>query len=355
MSEKASALHSPYIIDGVQQDLTPAQLLDAATVGSVSRSGAMRDFLPIADETLDPLARTIDFDSGDVQDYLSMVSSTRRILPLAYATTYTRQRMATALIDAMWNKGKFRFEDLSLIPSWSWNEAPVGAMAAFYESASAASEYADALGLWFDSYSYLAVEGDGSLEFKVVSTEFEEDRAVPAEAQEDVGSWLIYIPFDSSDYRLGGSLLAQSIGLAGAVPKCDDVRTFVDCYEVVREFVEDGVLLSAVTVGEGGLLPAVKTLLGENMDMEMDVSDVLRAYQEKSAVRVLFSEVPGVVIQIRDYDFDYVDAELLLQDVLYFPLGCPFSGSGEVKVKYSRKSAIETILDSLMQNAEGED
>ena len=71
-------------------------------------------------------------------------------------------------------------------------------------------------------------------------------------------------------------------------------------------------------------------------------------------VRLLFSEVPGAIIQVRDADFDYIDAEFILQDVAYFPLGHP-SADGELHLASSAKTGIQTILESLMQNAEGED
>ena len=96
-------------------------------------------------------------------------------------------------------------------------------------------------------------------------------------------------------------------------------------------------------------------------DMEPDTTApqqsfdlIIRAY-EPNIVRILFSEIPGAVIQIRDIDFDYVDAELLLQDVAFFPLGHPNLKSGAVRVRSAEKTGIQTILESLMQNAEGED
>lgn len=355
MSEKPSALYSTYIIDGAQQELTPAQLLDAETVGAVSRNPYPEEGQCIIDETLDPEFRTFDYDSGDVSSFLESVKATSRIWPLAYSDSYTRSKIAAALIDAIWRKGSFRLEDICLDLKWKWNEEPVGAMAAFYESARSAADYADALGIWFNSYSYGKTSGGNSLDVSADCPETEAFRALPSNVIADDDSWLVYIPFDSSKFRLGASLLAQSIGLVGASPSFEDVACFVDCYEVVREFVEDGLLLSAVTVGEGGLMKAASDMLGTEFDLELDVSDLMRSYREKSPVRVLFSEVPGVIIQIKDYDFDYVDAELLLQDVMYFPLGHPRKGSGKLSVRASQKSAIETILDSLMQNAEGED
>ena len=247
-------------------------------------------------------------------------------------------------------------------------------MAAFYDSVKAAADYVDSLDLRFSRCRYTRSSGAASVNFRAVLNGDEpDDEAIAAEAARadearmasgricpdtlapDSRSWLIYIPFDSSDYCLGGSLLAQELGLGGAAPQIEDADYFLDCHEVVREFAEDGLLLSAATVGEGGLLAAAGRLARRGIGAELDISDLLRAAQEPNATKVLFAEVPGALIQIRDSDFDYVDAELLLQDVAYFPLGHPDIPCGKVTVKASAKSRIQTILESLMQNAEGED
>ena len=66
----------------------------------------------------------------------------------------------------------------------------------------------------------------------------------------------------------------------------------------------------------------------------------------------LFAErLNDMYLQVKDY----LDAELLLQDVAFFPLGHPVPGQPGIRVKASAKSGIQTILESLMQNAEGED
>ena len=74
-------------------------------------------------------------------------------------------------------------------------------------------------------------------------------------------------------------------------------------------------------------------------------------------VRILFSEVPGVLIQIKDADYDYVDAQLLLQDIAYFPIGHPGNNGGKFSVTYGRKPGVSAILASLIQDhySEGED
>lgn len=374
MSEKAFALNSHYVIDGIRQELTPAQILDALAENASAAAGKGCSGGTIVDETVDPDVRATEPAGGDMSGHLATVLSSSRKLPLYCMDSYTRCGIASALIDAMWRRGHFRLGDLLVDVHWRWNERPVGAMAAFYNSVRAAADYVDSLDLRFDRCRYSRTSGEPSVSFGVVlGTDGLSDEAVAADAARaadanmqhgrvcpdilcpDNRSWVIYIPFDTSDYCLGGSLFAQTQGLGGAAPRIEDADYFIDCHEVVREFAEDGILLSAATVGEGGLLAAAGRMSRGGVGVDLDISDLLGSSGETNAAKVLFAEVPGALIQIRDSDFDYVDAELLLQDVAYFPLGHPDPAGGKVQVAASGKSRIQTILESLMQNAEGED
>ncbi|MCR4825258.1 MAG: hypothetical protein K5849_07910, partial [Bacteroidales bacterium] len=362
-------------IDGVQQEFTPAQLLDAVTEAEGRHSFAGPAETRAVDESLDPVFRAASFDPESVDVYLQAVLDQEKKLPPASADVYTCIRVASSLIDTLWRSGHFRLGDLRLDATWRWDESPVGARAAFYTSVRAAADYVDALGIKFSAYRYSRTAGPSGLtlrtrisrdaeeeEYAFVSEPFRsENPALGARRKcspvlaPDPQSWVVYIPFDTSEYRLGGSLLAQVSGQGGGpAPQIQDADYFQDCFEVVRELVEDGILLSGATVGEGGLLRTVRRM-AEDCGLTVDVSDVMRAYQEQDPVRILFSEIPGVVVQINDADFDYLDAELLLQDVAFFPLGHPDPGTKDVRVKASAKSGIQTILESLMQNAEGED
>ncbi len=377
MSEKASALHSLYVIDGVQQELVPARLLetvadeDFVLVDAGTPAPAGSESL-IVDETMDVVGKSVCSESLDPVSLLPVIACGMDKYPLSASGEYTRLMLASSLISTLWKKGHFGIGNLRIAARWSLGERKVGEMAAFYRSVEAAAEYADALGLRFASCecadgsrfslefaAELARNALSELElelpFTVADPCLESGLICPVTAVADPKSWLVYVPFDTSDYRLGGSALAQAAGIAAAPPLLGDADYFLDCFEVVREFAEDGVLLSAATVGRGGLIKAVSSLLeASGCGADIDVSDILRSYGEDSELKLLCSEIPGALLQIRDSDFDYLDAELLLQDVAYFPLGHPLPGRG-LKVKSSRKSGIETILESLMQNAEGED
>ena len=363
-------LGSKYIIDGVPQDSTPERLLSSVCPSAPDTAGECGT---IIDESVDPALETHTWDASAVPDYLALVATGATPLSLPFASHRTRSVIASALIDALWKDGHFRLGNLSLRLDWRWNGAAVGSQAAFYESARAASEYVDGLGITLDGFSCsdgdtasvaasAQLSGRNGAEDDCFETEFVGTpelcgtRTLPGTFVPDGSSWVVYIPFDTSDYRLGGSLLAWRLGKGGGVcPQIDDPDYFIDCYEVVRELVEDGVVIAASTVGDGGLAAALGRMCSGGTGLSADLSDLRHSSGEDNIVRLLFAELPGAVIQIRDSDFDYLDAELLLQDVAFFPLGHPSVGNGRLSFTAPDRSGIQTILESLMLNAEGED
>jgi hypothetical protein len=385
MKEKTSALHSKYIIDGVSRRLTPAEMLDdclaSAEVKPNTESG---EFEPVVDESTDPSPSMKKFQNQNVQGYLATVVSLLdepRPFPAAYADPYTRGRIAKALLDAVWLNGHFKLGDLTIAAKWRWNCKPLGNMAAFYSSAEATADYINNLGICLSGYSFTESGRVCQTSFKVGACEKAESpdeddiflpedapfgsehpvlgrrRAVPDKLAADPDSWIIYVPFDTCDFRLGGSLLCDALGQNGDnSPEIGDADYFIDCYEVVREFIEDRIAMSAVTVCDGGLLTALKLMCSGDVGADIDISGIMSAYGENQNVRILFSEVPGAILQIKDSDYDYVDAEFLLQDIAYYPIGHPVTGTGEVNVK-AGGSGIAGILQSLLssQTSEGED
>ena len=368
-------IHSSYIIDGERQQLTPDQILQSVSSFPVRDAVEGGRHEPIVDETPDVDPSAMVLDSRKVENYLNGVLHTERIVPMPFAGSHTRGKIAEALLDCIWKMGHFRIGDLSVDARWQWNNAEIGNMAAFYRSVEALGDFLSSLNLPLRDFDCTCAEGTCRLsvtaELRPVGDEddFIEQpfktanphmgvSGISNSLRPDEQSWLVYIPFDSSAYRLGGSLLAQSLGINPPVaPALDDADYFIDCYEVVRELVEDGIVLAGATVGEGGLLAAIKGMANSKMGANVDISDIRRAYPGTDIVNILFAEIPGVVVQIRDIDFDYVDAELLLQDVAFYPLGHPAENGGAVRVRSSAKTGLQNILESLVrrQGGEGED
>lgn len=322
-------LRSKYIIDGVAQELTPAQMLEALGADL----GPVRDGTELVDESLDPAPAVHSTDDSAIPEYLDI--ELKPGFSLTFPEFSAKSRLIASLLEYLCSGGELPLCELTADVRFIWpSNGPIGACAAFYSSVRAVCEYMDALDM---KVGEVTIE-DGAPDVKFV---IGGRCGLPARALPEEDSWIVYIPFESSEYRLGGSAFASVAGISGGTaPSLDDPDYFMDCYEVVREMVMDKIVLAALPVGFGGLASALKSF----GPAKVDIADLRRANQEASASSILLSEVPGMLVQIKDSDFDYLDAELLLQDVLYYPLGHP---SSEMSISFSARSGIEAILNSL--------
>jgi len=389
MKENESALYSQYIIDGIRCDMTPAELLDECmeydTTSSEQDTAGMH--ADIIDESTEPPLSTFHPQKERAQEYIAMTEAAsygQRKFTMLYPEHFTRLQVAKALTSRLWSEGHFRLGDLRIWAQWDWNTRPVGNMAAFYASVSAASDYIYDLGVRMTDYLFLESDGESNSRFFAWLPEAEEDtftddinneaslfksspyeshhpwisdrRRCASSVQPDKESWIIYIPFDTCSYRLGGSLLAQVNGRNGGPgPQIQDPDYFIDCYEVVRELVEDGIVIAGASVGDGGLATAAARM-SKGCGMSLDISGIMSSYQETDAVKVMFGETPGVLIQISGNDYDYLDAQLMLQDVAYYPLGHPSEETDGVVFEETGTTGVAEILASLLSQAsEGED
>ena len=354
--------------------LSPAKMLRECTLFPPLEPDG--DASTLADEHLDSAASNPVYDKDKAAEYADAVQALgKRQLPLPFAGPCTAARVAWSLIDAIWMSGHFRLGDLTLKADWKWNAKAIGHAAAFYASVESTCSYVDALGVKIDRYSLNSGAPNVSFKATTIAEEDAEDeeeslfrelpyrtanpriskrRKVSGQLVQEASDWIIYIPFDTCDYRLGGSALSDAMHTGHATaPDVSDADYFIDCYEVVRELVEDGIVKAGATVGEGGLMMALRSMTTPATGAEVSLKDISNAYGGEHPIRILFAEVPGVLIQIADIDYDYVDAELILQDVVYFPVGHP--AAGKPGIEFTEKVEIPQILESLLNTLEGED
>ena len=401
---------SEYIIDGTKMDMTPGQMLREATGrGDCLKDNAEPAGEPFIDESVDPAPDDTAFDASGIYGYLDLTSGESgkpRNIPAFCSDEVTRTEIVRALTEAIWKTGHFRIDDLVLELTWEWDMEPVGNIAAFYKSVSAACDCLDQLGIRLGGYNFRRSKKECHIKVNVsaecLHTQMEDDepldiaetidreimntpdmnpampgydfpfrtenpvigrrRKCPEHISGDKSDWLIYMPFDTCKFRLGGSLLAERTGRSGGKSvEMEDTDYFMDCFEVVREFVEDGIIVSGTSVGPGGIACAMGRMAGKTAEectgIDADISGICRSYSEKDIVRILFGEVPGVLIEVRDSDFDYIDAELLLQDVAYYPIGHP--GEHGLRIASGGQDGVAGILQALMGQEdivpEGED
>ena len=152
MKEKESPLHSPYVIDGVRQDLSPAQIL-AGVLDDVPAPEDGVAYAPVVDETVDTDPVSPELDRRKVEKYYEAVSGITRVFPIPFADCFTRTLIYRSLLDCIWRLGHFRIGDLALEAAWHWNKDTVGNMAGFYNSVSAMGELLYALNLKLQAVS----------------------------------------------------------------------------------------------------------------------------------------------------------------------------------------------------------
>lgn len=362
--EQHIVLNSTYVIDGVRQDSSPASMLDECRVEM--RTGGRKANIPspgeITDESLErTVVCPIIYNKEEIVRYSEAVDNIidrERRFPLAFPEQFSRQRVARALLDCIWSEGDFDLRDLQLRLEWKWNSQKMGAMSSFYASCAAVADYLYDLDCCVESYSFSDDNEDCGLICEVCTDEekniFPQKRICPEKCEGEDSDWIIYIPFDTCKFRLGASLLAEAVGDNGELaPETGDPDWFMDCFEVVRELVYDGVVTSGTTVCDGGLQAAVRRICDHG---EFNISGLSGSYGEKDSVRMLFAEVPGVLIRIRDIDYDYVDSQLLLQDIAYYPLGHPSANGNGISLTDNSCSKLSNIISSLLvQASEGED
>jgi len=378
MTEKESALYSHYIIDGIRCDATPAELLDECMeFPDPVLSGGFAD---IIDESTDPPVTSFTYDcdlNGHYAEQTAAASVMERSFRMLYPEHFTRLQIAKALLSRLWSEGHFRLGDLRIWAQWDWNTRPVGNMAAFYASVETAADYLYGLGVRMTDYVFIESEEESNARFFAWLPEYEDEDPADMELTEPYESrhpWIgeerrcartsdpllkgriIYIPFDTCQFKTGGSLLAQIHGHnGGQAPHILDPDYFIDCYEVVRELVEDGVVEAGVTTADGGIATAAVKMCGDH-GVEIDVSGLMASYQPVDSTRILFGEVPGVLVQIAEENFDYFDAQLLLQDVAYYPIGrCVTDWKGVRFVEGADREVAGILASLLAQASEGED
>lgn len=316
----------------------------------------------IVDEYMDKAPTSLSYDSSRIEEYLAKILSThfdRKRVDMDYPVIWTKAAINSLLLECLFKEGRFTLQDIMLMAIWEWNDKSPGNMAAFYDSTVAAGNHLFDLGVKLDRYFVEHSWKDCTLELSVrsrMSSRRKCSATMNTGGLADASDWIIYVPFENARLQLGGSALSKVLGQTGG-PEMEfsDPDYFIDCYEVVRELVEDGVVTAGLPVGRGGLITAAEKFRGK-AGFAIDTAKILSARGENDIVRLLFAEMPGVLIQIKDYDYDYIDSQFLLQEVAYYPLGHPDESMHGIRIDSNCGSSISSILESLLNQAsEGED
>lgn len=231
---------------------------------------------------------------------------------LINAAAGSRLSVAKALTNLVWAPLTHGLKGVSLSANWMWPCKNEGEDARLYLAVKALSDFAIALGINIptgkDSLSMTQKYPDGKVVYSpgtvIVSAVAETSdvkKVVSPNLSSEENTTLIYIPFTKGGFHLGGSSFAQVLGqLGNEVPDITDPAFFANAFAGIQKLVAEGLILAGHDVSAGGLVTTLLEMAFPEEKPGMDVD--LSVLGENDLVKVLFSESPAVVIQVKDTD-----------------------------------------------------
>ncbi|MBE0638572.1 MAG: phosphoribosylformylglycinamidine synthase [Bacteroidales bacterium] len=263
--------------------------------------------------------------------------------------------IAEALTNLVWAPLEQGLKGVSLSANWMWPARNEGENARLYRAVEAAAKFATALGINIptgkDSLSMTQKYPDGEKVLApgtvIISTvgEVTDIRKVvkPALVQEK-DSAIVYIPFTKSGFELGGSSFAQVLDSLGTdTPDVADAEYFAKVFDGVQQLVIDELILAGHDVSAGGLITTLLEMNFPNQAGGLDIN--MDHMRDLILMRLLFSEKPAVVIQVRNGDA--IMRRLLNSGIEAIKLGS-FSEIRKINISHGSRS-LEFDIDSLRE------
>jgi len=221
--------------------------------------------------------------------------------------------VAKALTNIVWAPVTDGLRGVSLSANWMWPAKNPGEDSRLYAAAKRISDFAIELGINIptgkDSLSMTQKYPDGQKVFApgtvIISAagEVENIRRIVEPVLQTVSdpAALVYIDFSGDGFHLGGSSFAQTLNVIGtAVPDVPDAAYFVRAFEVVQKLIRERLILAGHDISAGGMITSLLEMLfaSNNTGMELDLDGM----GESDIIKLLFSEKPGVIIQVSDLE-----------------------------------------------------
>ncbi|MGL4331541.1 MAG: phosphoribosylformylglycinamidine synthase [Bacteroidales bacterium] len=217
--------------------------------------------------------------------------------------------IAESLTNIVWAPLTDGIEGISLSANWMWPCRNEGEDARLYEAVEACSEFACELGINIptgkDSLSMTQKYGDekvyspGTVIISAGGEVSDVKKVVSPVLVNDPKTSLYYIDFSFDSFKLGGSAFAQSLDKIGdEVPTVQDSEYFREAFNAVQSLINDGLILAGHDISAGGMITALLEMCFANTKGGLDVT--IEEIAEQDPVKILFSENPGVLIQVAD-------------------------------------------------------
>ena len=218
--------------------------------------------------------------------------------------------IAEALTNIIWAPLQGHIKGVSLSANWMWPCKNPGEDSRLYTAVKAASDFAVELEINIptgkDSLSMTQQYPDGKVVIApgtvIISSAAEVTdirKSVTPAIKQEMNSEILYIDLSQSPYSLGGSSFSQIINLLGnSTPTVNDPQYFKRAFNAVQLLIEEDKIIAGHDISAGGMITALleMTFTSNTLGLNIDLSEIT----ENDIIKVLFSENPGLILQVND-------------------------------------------------------
>ncbi|MBK7628052.1 MAG: phosphoribosylformylglycinamidine synthase [Bacteroidales bacterium] len=238
--------------------------------------------------------------------------------------------IAESLTNIIWAPLADRLTGVSLSANWMWPCKNAGEDARLYEAVEAASKFSIALGIniptgkdslsMTQKYNDQVVFSPGTVIISASAEISDIRKIVEPVIVNDPYTSLLYIDMSRDELKCGGSSFAQILNRLGdKAPTVKDPAYFKEVFDTIQDLIVRGKILAGHDISAGGMVTTLLEMCFSNTSGGITVN--LSAMDESDTVKILFSQNPGIIIQVKDED---EIAEILLENgISYFSIGHP--------------------------------
>ncbi|MCX6287216.1 MAG: phosphoribosylformylglycinamidine synthase [Bacteroidetes bacterium] len=232
----------------------------------------------------------------------------------------SRLSIAEALTNLIWAPLTHGLKGVSLSANWMWPCKNPGEDARLYKAVQAVSEFAISLGINIptgkDSLSMTQKYPDGDVVYSpgtviisAVGEVSEVSKTVSPLLSDQKGTVLVYINLSADEYSLGGSSFAQVVNkLGNSSPDIKNPTAFAAAFAVIQEWIKSGRILAGHDISAGGLITSLLEMTFPHTIVGLEID--LDGIGEVDLVKLLFSENPGLVLQVKENEASGLQSEL---------------------------------------------
>jgi len=238
--------------------------------------------------------------------------------------------IAEALTNIIWAPLSNKLKSVSLSANWMWPCKNPGEDTRLYSAVKAASDFAIALGIniptgkdslsMTQKYKDQVVYSPGTVIISAAGEIENIRKIVEPVIVNDPFTNLLYIDMSRDRFKPGGSSFAQVLNTLGdEVPTVTDPAYFKEVFNTIQDLITKGKILSGHDISAGGMLTTLLEMCFANTNGGLAVD--LSAINENDIIKILFSQNPGIIIQVED---EIEVAEILLENgISYFSIAHP--------------------------------